>query len=275
VKYDIPDRSAEALQALKKTLGKGLEHEAVWLLESATKRGYSGNYIMNPDERLLLMQYLGRRLRGEPLQLILGNYPFRRLNLMMRQGVFIPRLETELMIDLLPKPNTLPSGMLVDACTGTGAIGISVKKEMPEFEVMLTDISSDALNLAHGNALLNKVTVSFYKMDLLEGFRQGCIGSILCNPPYIRAGEYKALSGEVRDYDPASALIAGEDGLDAIRRLVRQAKQILERNGFICFEHGYDQQDDCLSLLEGQGFRDIKRYEDLSRNPRFVSARRA
>ena len=220
-----------------------------------------GSYILDFKERLLLSQYLERRLSGEPLQLIIGNYPFRRINLIMRRGVFIPRLETESMIDTLPDLISLPDNILVDACTGTGAIGLSVKMERPEFEVILIDKDSAAVRLTRENALLNKVNVSVIKMDLLSGFRNKSIGTILCNPPYVKASEYDTLTGEVRDYDPVSALLSGEDGLDLIRRLIKQARLVLIKNGFLCFEHGFDQQESCISLLEQDGFTNIVRYK--------------
>jgi release factor glutamine methyltransferase len=273
--HNIPDKSEEALQVLKKALGKNLEHEALWLIESAAGKNYSWGYALDSSERLILSKYLEKRLSGEPLQLIIGNYPFRGINLVMRRGVFIPRLETELIVDLLPDSGSLPNSIIVDACTGTGAIGLSVKKERPEIEVILTEKDSFALNLARENTLLNKVSASIIRMDLLSGFRDESIGSILCNPPYIKASDYDSLGTEVKDYDPVSALLAGTDGLDAIRSLISQARKILMKNGFLCFEHGFDQQDACISLLEREGFMDIVQHKDLSCLPRFLSARRA
>lgn len=220
-----------------------------------------------------------RRERREPLQLILGQAPFRRLRITVRPGVFIPRPETELMVDLLQRDAEGPLGRVADLCTGSGAIAAALLDELPGVQVLAVDVDTAAVDLARQNtAAIDPSRVEVRQADLtdpaaLEGVP--VVDAVLSNPPYVppRAVPREA---EVREHDPERALYGGgEDGLEIPRSVLAHARRLLRPGGLLLMEHADVQGAAARSLAEQLGgFTRIRTEQDLTGRDRFLVARR-
>jgi len=229
-----------------------------------------------------------RRLAGEPIQYITGEAEFYGLPFHVNRDVLIPRPETEHLVekaialaeklrlaDANPEPR-IPSLRIVDVGTGSGAISVALAHALPFAEITATDISPSALTVAKANAARNGFVdrVRFIEGDLLEPVVSEHFDIVVSNPPYVPASDRTALDVEVRDYEPAQALFAGEDGLAIYRRLIPAAFGALVPGGFLALEIGYGQQEAIHALLAGAGFSAIAFSEDLQKIPRVAVARR-
>jgi release factor glutamine methyltransferase len=215
-----------------------------------------------------------RRARREPAAYIRGIQEFWDRNFDVTPAALIPRPETELIIEELLKcvPQDLPTRpqRLADVGTGTGCLAITAALELPNLSVFATDISQPALELAKLNAKHHGVSdrISFVETPFLSG-TTGTFDFILSNPPYVTAGEYQNLMPEVRDYEPASALVAGDDGLRDVRELVRVAPERLTPGGTMFMEIGHQHADAVADLVGGYSSLTLKRIApDLQRIPR-------
>jgi release factor glutamine methyltransferase len=256
------------------------------------------------DEKTLaaLREMVKRRVAGEPLQYVTGEAEFCGLRLLVDKRVLIPRPETELLVETVVKwlgastseaadgataGRALPttSGALgqhalpttvVDVGTGSGCIAIALAKRLPNAEITALDVSKEALDVARGNAALHQVEkiVRFLESDLLEKFVSSSpVDVIVSNPPYIGDGEMAKLPKEVRDFEPARALAAGEDGLKVIRRLVMAAKRILSPSGFMALELGAGQRLAVEGFLGQQAYEVVEVVKDLQGHERVIVAR--
>jgi release factor glutamine methyltransferase len=204
-----------------------------------------------------------RREEREPVAYILGLKEFRHVTLAVDRRVLIPRPETELLVEA---GLSVPAGAsVVDVGTGSGAVALALKHERPDLAISATDVDPDAVALAAANASRLGLEVSFVVGDLVAGL---ACDAVLANLPYVADGA--TLAPEIRDWEPASALFAGADGLDAIRRLVAS----LDAVPFVALEIGYDQADSVASLLAGAGYRSVERRRDLAGHARVLVARR-
>lgn len=230
-----------------------------------------------------------RRERREPLQLILGRAPFRRLLLATAPGVFIPRPETELAVDLLLEhARTREVRTVVDLCTGSGALAAAVLDEMPIARVLALEIDPAARDLAtrnlaaiapeRGEVRAGDVTDAGLLADPEPqlGVRAGTVDAVLANPPYIPADAIPR-EREVRDHDPARALFGGgADGLEVPRAVVALAARLLRPGGLLVMEHADVQGPSARSLAEGSGsLAGIRTVRDLTGRDRFLVALRA
>jgi release factor glutamine methyltransferase len=208
---------------------------------------------------------VARRAAHEPVAYIVGRKEFRRLTLTVDRRVLIPRPETELLVEVGLSLGR--AARVADVGTGSGAVALALKSERPDLSVLGTDLSEGALSVARSNAARLGLDAEFVRADLLDGV-PGPFDAVLANLPYVVDGF--ALPPEVALYEPASALLAGADGLDVIRRLVRTASAI----PLVALEVGFDQAPAVSRLLAGAGFQSVEVLRDLAEHERVVVARR-
>ena len=232
------------------------------------------------DEELSAFRALvKRRSRREPCAYILGNREFWSLELAVDPRVLIPRPDTEVLVETVLKLlDTDSAGHLVDIGTGSGAIAIAVASERPLLQVAATDTSEDALDLARKNASTHQLEerISFFEGDLLDALPDTWrpLDFVVSNPPYVEERDRDDIQPEVRDFEPANALFAGEDGLDVIRRLIPQARLSLRPGGYLLFEIGHRQAEAVRDLLATQDFEDIEVITDYGDRDRVAVARK-
>ncbi len=261
---------------------------ARWLCEEA-----SGAFGDEFDELLPLpvtersiahLDAMLSRLRGgEPLQYVLGHWSFRHLDLLVDRRVLIPRPETELVAELaIELARTLPRPLAcADLGTGSGAIGLSLLRELPRgsVEVWLTDMSLDALDVARANGTGLGIAGAGARyahgswFDALPDALRGGVGLIVSNPPYIAEGD-PAVDRSVHDWEPGGALYSGADGLDAVRVLAAGAPSWLQPGGWLVLEIGTGQGAAVAALLRDAGFIDVSVRADLAGHDRIAVGRR-
>lgn len=234
------------------------------------------------------LQLAKRRSKGYPLQYLLGEWEFYGLKFKVGEGVLIPRPDTEVLVDEVigffgSENNSSPE--IVDLCSGSGCIAISLKKNIPDAKVTAVEISSDAMPYLVKNIRLNDTDVKIIKGDVMDGrllenfrdeesegdFRQ--VDCIVSNPPYLTAEEMSDLQTEVT-FEPASALDGGYDGLKFYRVISSLWKEILKDNGLLAFEIGYEQGEAVKELMLNTGYYDVKIIKDLGGNDRVVLGRK-
>lgn len=220
-----------------------------------------------------------RRCSHEPLQYITGHQEFMGLDFEVNEHVLIPRQDTECLVEEA-MIETEDGMKVLDLCTGSGCILISLLKYKNNVEGLGTDISGAALEVALRNAACNGVKAHFLQGDLYEALTGSLeydgtpFDIIISNPPYIASAVIDSLMEEVKDHEPAAALDGGEDGLDFYRRIIGGADKYLVPGGCILFEIGYDQGQAVSSLLSDKGYVNIKIVKDLAGLDRVVKARR-
>lgn len=229
-----------------------------------------------PQLEKSLERLVRQRLDGCPVAYLLGYKEFWGLPFRVNRSVLIPRPETELVVEKILTLPLSPEPLILDIGTGSGNIAVSLAKELPSARIMATDISKRALRLAAVNARLNQVdNVRFILSNLFKAFEQSQMrfDLIVSNPPYVAHDDWQKLDRSVRDFEPKKALLAGQDGLGFIRRLVRKAGQYLQPAGFLVMEIGAGQAEEVVRLLE-TGWSHIEIDNDYAGFPRVVSARR-
>lgn len=226
--------------------------------------------LADKEEDFLAM--VKRRKEGYPLQYLLGKWWFYDLELDLTEDVLIPRFETEYLVERLL--NDLKGHeKVLEIGVGSGAISISLAKAKPSLDITAIDISEKALLVAQNNAIKNGVNnIKFIQSDLFSSLEGQKYSIIISNPPYIPEGEKKKLAKEL-SYEPDLALYSGQDGLDLLRRLVKDAPSYMEDAAFIYLEIGHDQGPKLRELLEKEAFKDIEIYKDLNGFDRNVKAR--
>jgi release factor glutamine methyltransferase len=216
---------------------------------------------------------LHRREAGEPAAYITGSRGFWTLELEVSPATLIPRPETELLVELALQ--RLPpdfNGNVADL--GSGAIALAIARERPRAQVVATDASAAALEVARRNAQRHAIdNVSFAHGDWLAPLAGRLFELIVSNPPYIEAADPHLGRGDLR-FEPISALASGEDGLDDIRRIITEACSHLQRSGWLLFEHGWDQGTAARALLEKAGYTQVFTAQDLEARDRVSGARR-
>lgn len=206
-----------------------------------------------------------------PLSYVLHSKEFMKLNFYVDNNVLIPRADTEILVEEILKYKGRKKKIL-DLCTGSGAIAISLAKYMPDSEITGTDISEKAIKIAIENAKRNKVNVHFLKSNLYNNLPDGLWDVIISNPPYIKSDMIKKLQTEVR-YEPTIALDGGKDGLDFYRKIIECAPKHLENYGMLALEIGFDQADEVINILQmHKCYKNIELKKDLSGNDRVILA---
>ena len=221
-----------------------------------------------------------KRRRRIPLAQILGRQSFYGLDFFVNEDVLIPRADTECLVDLVledyaelaktEKGNSLPLRIL-DLCTGSGCIGISVAKHLPYQELLLVDLSEKALAVAKKNAEEHLGgNVALLQSDLLTEVQGKRFSLLLSNPPYIVSRVIPGLEREVSEYEPKMALDGGEDGLLFYRRIAKEAKAVLLPGARLYLEIGYDQGESVKDIFQKEGYEAVEVFPDLSGNHRVV-----
>lgn len=229
-----------------------------------------GDRNVTEAEEALFLQYIAQRSSHIPLQHILGYQEFMGLRFHVNEHVLIPRQDTEILVEEVMR--YLHDGMrIMDLCTGSGCILLSLLHYSNDCYGLGTDISEQALTVARQNASSLQIAAEFQVSDLFEQV-EGTFDLLVSNPPYIKKLVIPTLMEEVRDHDPYLALDGGEDGLYFYRRIAEEAPGYLCRGGRIFLEIGCEQAQEVCTLLERAGFGEIRVIQDLSGLDRVVSA---
>ncbi len=233
--------------------------------------------VLNPAHKNNFLMLLERRQSGEPIAYILGYKYFWDLCLSVDASTLIPRPETELLVEtalsFYHQDDTQHVRTVIDLGAGTGAIALALASEKPHWHIMAVDKSADGCRLAKKNCHLceaNNVTVSC--SDWLASINIGDVDMIVSNPPYIDAMDPHLQQGDVK-FEPRSALVAGNHGLADIEIITQQAKHALKPQGYLLFEHGYQQAQEVTGILQQHGYIECFTMNDIAGHPRVTGAR--
>lgn len=245
-----------------------------WLLLTYVCKIDRTFYYVHMDEEMspeLLAEYeaiLNKRTEHVPLQYITGEQEFMGMPFHVTEAVLIPRQDTETLVEEALKI-IRPGMKVLDMCTGSGCILISILKNVVDVEGFGYDISKQAINIAKENAKLNNVNATFERSDLFEEVAD-TFDVIVSNPPYIPTDVIGGLMPEVAVYEPIQALDGKEDGLHFYRRIVKDAREYLKECGKLIFEIGHDQGEAVSDLMREAGYKDVQVIKDLAGNDRVV-----
>lgn len=274
---------AEVAQATQRLADAGVpsprnDAEELAAFVHGVKRGELHS-VKDADFDARYWEVIARREAREPLQHITGRAYFRYLELQVGPGVFVPRPETESVvgwaIDAVRAMDVVEP-MIVDLCTGSGAIALALAQEVPRSRVHAVELSEDALRWTRKNVEGSRVDLR--QGDALTSFPDldGQVDLVISNPPYIPLTEWEYVQPEARDHDPELALFSGEDGLDLIRGIERTAHRLLRPGGVVVIEHADTQGGQVPWIFtEERGWADAADHPDLNNRPRFATARKA
>lgn len=240
----------------------------------------SRQYIMVYDENKLTQaqeekyfKAIEKLIKGIPLQHITHQQEFMKMNFYVNEDVLIPRADTEVLVEeVIQIAEKINAKKILDLCTGSGAIAVSLAKYIENSQLTATDISEEALTIAERNAENNNVEkqIAFVPSDLFEELPREKYDIIVSNPPYIKREVIKTLEKEVQR-EPLMALDGGWDGLDFYRKIIYQADEFLKYGGYLCLEIGYDQKIDVIDLIEKEEkYTNIYSKKDLYGNDRVI-----
>jgi release factor glutamine methyltransferase len=251
---------------------------------------YRDNPEISQDLLSKIHNLLDRRSKGEPIQYIVGHVNFLNLKISVGKGILIPRPETELLVQEAIKElrsqmsnvkcqtsslSTHHSSLTVlDLCTGSGCISLSLAKKFPDSDIYGTDISETAIQYAKLNADINRISnVKFIRGYLFEPIKEALTFDIIVsNPPYIRTSDISRLQREIKDWEPIDALDGGVDGLDFYRKIFAEAGKYMKKKGKIFFEVGFDQALAAIQIAENAGLKNITKIKDFAGIDRILKA---
>ena len=228
----------------------------------------------------LTESFVQRRLRGEPMPYILGQWDFYGMTLTVTPDVLIPRDDTVVVTELAIKKAMYleQNPRILDLCTGSGCIGLAIARRVKDARVTLGDVSAAALRVARRNVSQLKLTgrVNCVAMDALKPAQEflGTYDLIVSNPPYVTTQEMKTLDPSVRDFEPHLALDGGADGLDFYRAIIKNYSSALAPRGYLCFEFGMGQENAVCSLLMRGGYEILELKKDTAEITRAVLAQK-
>lgn len=257
---DSPKLKARLL--LQHTLKKTREYLIIYDQEEITK-----------EQEIKYIRNLERLIKGEPLQHITHSQEFMKMNFYINKNVLIPRPDTETLVEeVINISKQFENPCILDLCTGSGAIAISLAKNIKNAKIYASDISQKALEVAKKNAKKHKQEekITFIESDLFEKIPQMKFDIIVSNPPYIKKEEIKNLDREVQK-EPQIALDGGYDGLKFYREIAKQSYEYLKYGSYLCLEIGYDQKIDVIEILENeQKYSKTYCIKDLYGNDRVI-----
>lgn len=266
--YNIEDSSLKSRMLLKSILNKSKEYLLIHYDEEINEK-FSNLFFKNIE----------RLKNHEPIQYIINYQEFMGFDFYVDKNVLIPRADTENLVeevlyifDRIYKEKNKEIKVL-DLCTGSGAIAVSLAKLLKKrIQIYASDVSEKALKVAEKNSIKNDVSIIFLKSNLLSDISEDYkFDIIVSNPPYIETETIKTLSEEVKN-EPVIALDGGEDGLDFYRTIIKDAKKYLTEDGFLAFEIGYNQKKSVEKIFSENQYRNIYSKKDLAGNDRIVVA---
>lgn len=229
---------------------------------------------MAKEDEEKYFQYINKLKNGIPLQYITNNQEFMKLNFFVDENVLIPRADTEILVEEVISLANDDKNKILDVCTGSGAIAVSLAKYIKNSNVMAIDISKEALKIAEKNSFNNNVNIKFIESDLFNNLEENDFDIIVSNPPYIRENVINELSIEVK-HEPKIALDGGKDGLDFYRKLSSESYKYLKEDGYLCLEIGYDQKNEVIGILKNEKkYKNIYSKKDLFGNDRIIIAQK-
>ena len=270
------------MQAAKQLAAAGVENEAAesWFLMEAVCGISRSFYLlheqeaMDPVQEQVYFALTRQRCGRMPLQYLTGEQEFMGLPFCVNEHVLIPRQDTEVLVEEAIRviQKEMPEAAVLDLCTGSGCILISLMKKCHGLTGTGCDISEKALKMARENGRRLQVEASWIQSDLIEQISER-FDLIVSNPPYIRTGVIEELQEEVRLHDPWIALDGKEDGLYFYRRIIAESTGYIRDNGAMMFEIGHDQAEDVVRLMEEAGYTQIRVKKDLAGLDRVVTGR--
>ena len=262
-KVESPKLKARLL--LQYVLKKSRQYLIVYDNEEITKKE-QWEYFINIE----------KLSQGIPLQHITHSQEFMKMDFYVNEKVLIPRPDTEILVEEVIKiASKMQNPVILDLCTGSGAIGISIAKYVKDAKIYATDISEEALEIARRNAQNLGVTekIKFIKSNLFDKIKKIKFDIIVSNPPYIKKEDIHYLSEEVQK-EPELALNGGDDGLDFYRKIVNQSIEYLKLGSYLCMEIGYDKKIDVIDIIEQENkYVDTYSKKDLYGNDRIIVTR--
>lgn len=277
---------------IKETLRKGMiQLKTENVTEPNLKARLIMQYILNKPRQYLIIydnqvltlrqevnyfKAIKRLINGEPIQHITHQQEFMKLNFFVNEDVLIPRPDTEILVEEVIKiARKINAKKILDMCTGSGAIAVSLAKYLDNVEITAVDISEKSLDVAKTNAKNNEVEnrITFIESNLFENIVNEKYDIIVSNPPYVRKDVIKTLTKEVQK-EPKIALDGGYDGLDFYRKITHQSEEYLKFNGYLCFEIGYDQKKEVIKIINDERkFIGTYSKKDLCDNDRIIVTR--
>ena len=247
------------------TLKKPREYLIIYDNKEVT-RSQRDEYIKN----------IKRLIMGEPLQYIIGVQEFMKLKFLVTKDVLIPQPDTEILVEeVIEILKNIQNPVILDLCTGSGAIAIAIAKYVQNVKIYASDISKKALEIAKQNATLNGVAnnIKFIESNLFDKIKDEKFDIIVSNPPYVPTNDIKKLPIDVQN-EPHLALDGGKDGLDFYKKIAKEGYKYLKRQGYICLEIGYDQKNDVKKIIDNER-RYVETYckKDLCQNDRIIVTR--
>lgn len=282
---DLLNAASKAIEAHKISDSAQLDAELLMSYSLNKNRTYLYTWpekTLSKSQQACFENLLEQRLQGKPIAHLTQEREFWGLNLKVTADTLIPRPDTEILIETaLNKLNPLSNQQqcssesqqacsILDLGTGTGAIALALKSELPTCQVTAIDFSQAALEVAKQNAQTHQLTVAFLHSSWFDALPpQTEFDLIVSNPPYIEAQDPHLLEGDVR-FEPLSALTAGEDGLDDLKIIIGQACLFLKNHGWLMVEHGYNQATEVCKLFESHHFANVETIHDYGQNPRIT-----
>lgn len=254
---NIEEPISKARRLLAYSLGVGKEYLIINSLQQ-----------LDEDKECIYRQYIEELIGGRPIQYILGIQEFMGIDFHVNENVLIPQPDTEVLVQyVIEIAKQYENPKILDLCTGSGAIAISLKAYIQKADVFASDISAKALETAKKNG--RDKNIGFIESNLFDSIDDK-FDIIVSNPPYIKTDEIRDLSKEVQN-EPHLALDGGKDGLDFYKKIIKQASNYLKENGYLCLEIGEDQKEEVISLLEDtKKYCNIASYKDFGGNDRVI-----